>query len=166
MKVVLIGPRASGKTSVGRLLAERWGVPFSDSDAVVEISAGRTVAELLADGELRRWERDIFPGLLGKGEGVVALGGGAVLWDGLAAAVRGWAVVWLDADPAVLGDRIRHDPVERPSLTGAEPAEEVAQVMRERRPFYDALADLHIDTSRDDLETIAGRINELLKTQE
>lgn len=161
--VLLVGPRGAGKSTVGTLLARRLGLPFLDADREVEREAGRTVASLLADGTFRARERETLARLLPGPARVIAAGGGAVLWEGLLPASRGHEVVWLDAAPEILGERIRNDPAPRPSLTGAPAAEEIGRVAREREPLYRRIASFRIDTGRREprriVEEIVGNLS-------
>jgi len=163
VRVLLIGPRGAGKTSAGRDLALLLGVAFTDADEAVEGATGESVAVLLGRGEFRAAERAVLGRLLDATAGVLATGGGAVLWDGLAAAAEGWRVVWLDADVEVLRRRIRNDEKARPSLTGKEAADEIGDLVAARASRYAALAEVRVDTSADDSETVAARIGELLR---
>jgi shikimate kinase len=86
-----------------------------------------------------------------------------VLWDGFAAAARGWRVVWLDAAPAVLSERIRRDTRERPSLTGPPAAEEVEAVARSRAHLYAAVAWARVPTDRLAVDAVAGEIARLVR---
>ncbi|MHC4932020.1 MAG: shikimate kinase [Planctomycetota bacterium] len=160
--VVLIGARGAGKSTVGPLLARRLRLPFLDADDEVEREAGRTVAQLLEMGEFRHRERKTLRRLLGGAPAVIAAGGGAVLWEGFAEAVGRWRVVWLDAPTAVLRERIASDPIERPSLTGRRPSEEIADLVRERAPLYEAVAWRRVPTEESEPETVAERIEQLL----
>ncbi len=161
--VVLIGSRGAGKTTVGAILAGRMRLPFRDSDVVVGEETGKTIAELLSDGLLRVREAQVVARLLEGEPAVVAAGGGVVLWEGFSAAAENWHVVWLDAAADVLAARIAGS--DRPSLTGADIAIEIGQVARERARLYEAAAGHRVDTSRDDSETVAFRIYELLKDE-
>jgi shikimate kinase len=164
-RVVLVGPRGAGKSAVGPPLAARLGVSFLDTDRLVEEEARRPLAELWAAGEFRAREREVLARVLAGPPAVVAAGGGAVLWDGFAAAVRGWTVLWLDAEPDVLRRRIEGDPRPRPSLTGRAPGEEIAGVRRARAPLYAAVAWRRVTTDRLDPDTLAEGIAELLRTR-
>ena len=101
--------------------------------------------------------------LLAGPPGVVAAGGGAVLWDGLSKAAAGWRVFWLDADPKTLAQRVAG--TGRPSLTGRPPQDEIADIARERAALYDAVAEHRIDTTEGRSGTIAKRIDQLLKNE-
>jgi shikimate kinase len=163
-RVLLIGPRGCGKSTVGPILADRLAVAFVDADDAIEHETGRSIRELFERDEFRDAEAAVLARLLRGPPAVVAAGGGAVLWSGLAGAAQDWRVVWLDADPAVLARRIAGDDRDRPSLTGADPADEIAEVVREREPLYRAVAWKRVETDRDDSETVAERIAGLLRT--
>ena len=101
-RVVLVGPMGAGKTTVGRLLAERWGVPFVDTDDVVEQAEGRTVSDIFVDsGEehFRDLERAAVTRALAEHPGVLALGGGAVMSDETRAPTPRPASAWAPRDP-------------------------------------------------------------------
>lgn len=156
MRIALIGARGSGKSSVAQLLAAQLGLPCLDTDALIEAMSGRTIAQLFADGSFRERERAVVADALQIERGVVALGGGAVLDPGFAA--RGWIVIWLTAEPVVLAQRLRDDPVERPSLTG-EPADvEIGKVVSSRRDRYQALARYSVATDTLDVGGVVESI--------
>lgn len=142
MKLVLIGARGAGKTTVGRLIAERLGLPFLDTDALVEAAAGRPVPVLFAEeGEagFRRREREVCASLAGAA-GVIATGGGVVLDPANVAALRrGARVVWLAAPPEELAARCAGS--DRPPLTGLGALDEARTVLAAREPLYRAAAD-------------------------
>ncbi len=160
-RVVLVGPRASGKSTVGALLAARLAVSFVDTDRLVEEEAGRSIAEVWAD--FREREARVLDRVLKAGPAVVAAGGGAVLWDGFASAARGWTVVWLDAAPETLARRIRSDPRVRPSLTGRPPHEEIGDVVRSRAPRYAAVARIRVETDRLGADAVVEEIVHCLR---
>ena len=151
-----MGARGAGKTSVGRFLAARLGLPFVDTDAVVEARSGRTIPDLFREGAFRTWEREAVADAMGRPRGVVALGGGAVLDDAFDAA--GWTVVWLTAEPAVLAARVQADPTARPSLTGAPPHVEMSDVLAAREMRYAELAQLTIATDTLDVGAVVDAI--------
>jgi shikimate kinase len=160
-RVLLVGPRGAGKSTVGPLLAARLSVPFLDTDRLVEEEAGRTIAEVWAD--FRGREAKVLLRVLSGPPAVVAAGGGAVLWDGFRAAAAGWAVVWLDALPETLARRIREDPRTRPSLTGRPADEEIGEVARARAPLYAAVARTRVPTDRLGPDAVAEEILGLLR---
>jgi len=163
VRVALIGPRGAGKSVVGRALAERGGVSCVDTDRVIVQRAARSIAELFADGSFRERERFVVAEALRADCGVVALGGGAVLWDGLGEALEGWSVVLLLAEPLVLAQRIREDATDRPSLTGAPPDEEVESVLASRAIRYAALAGFSVATDNLDEGVVVEKILEWLR---
>jgi shikimate kinase len=140
--VVLIGMRASGKTTLGRALAERIGRPFTDLDEEVGRLSGRSAEALLRDeGEaaFRAVEARALAAAARLEDHVIATGGGAVLHGpAFAALAATGTVVWLAAAPGTLHARAAAAP--RPPLTAAAPAEEVAELLRRREPLYRAAA--------------------------
>lgn len=149
--VVLVGLMGSGKTTVGRRLADRLGRDFVDADAALVDVADRTIAEIFAtDGEerFRALEADVLEELLERHDPtVIASGGGVVLRDDSRERLRHPAVtvVWLDAGPAFLASRVEGKP-HRPLLATDEPARDVLERLhRERAPLYEEVADLRVD---------------------
>jgi len=161
VSLCLIGLRGSGKTTVGRLLAARLGLPFADADDEVERRAGLTVAEIFArcgERRFRELERETLLELLARDGLVLATGGGCVLDPDVRAALRRTGTtVWLDAAPAVRAERSAGSG--RPPLTawGGGPAEE-EQVAREREPLYRACAARRIATDRRTPEEVANDV--------
>ncbi len=142
MKVVLTGYRGTGKTTVGRLVADRLGLPFVDTDALVEARAGRSIPAIFAaEGEegFRDLEREVCAGLAAA-EGVIATGGGAVLDpENVEALRRGARVFLLEGPPEELARRCA--PGDRPALTALPPLDEVRTVLAARADAYRAAAD-------------------------
>lgn len=163
-RIVLIGSRGAGKSAVGPLLAARLGLRFDDSDRIVEERDGRGIAELLDAGAFRGIEEAVVAELLARRAGVIAVGGGAVLWPGFGGAAAGWTIVWLDARGEVLADRIRGSG--RPSLTGRPIDEEIVDIAKERAPLYAAVATRRIDTSELTPAQTADRIEKLLRNDD
>lgn len=147
MRVVLIGPRGSGKTTVGILLAKALGYGFIDTDLVVEEMEGTSIPVIFAErGEdaFRDAETEAIRTLPADGV-VVATGGGAVLRSKNVRALRtGSLTVFLDAEAPVLTARTTGS--SRPPLTGLSPAEEMDAVRTARLPLYRGAADLCVDT--------------------
>lgn len=146
--VVLVGMMGSGKTAVGRALAQRLEVPFLDSDAAIEEAAQATIAEIFArDGEpfFRSRESEVIARLLSGTPAVLSTGGGAFMQDRNRALIGSLAVsVWLNADLDTLWDRVRHKDT-RPLLRTADPKGTLAALYAQRVPVY-ALADLSVRT--------------------
>jgi shikimate kinase len=157
--IFLVGFMGSGKTAVGRTLAERLGIPFVDLDARVEAEAGKSVVALFQEeGEpaFRAREAHALRGLeLSFPQGVVVATGGGV---GADLDLQAWMAsrgrtVWLDASLAAIEARVRRDG-SRP-LYGDAPA--VAQLLEARRPAY-ARAEIRIDTTELDPAHAAAEI--------
>ena len=142
MSVILIGYRGSGKTTVGRLLAERRGVAFIDTDEMIVQFAGRSIAEVFrAEGEAgfrRREEQAIRMSTAQKGR-IISVGGGAVESKENRRLLRAYGtVVWLEAPPETLWERMQEDRTtgdSRPDLGGGG-LEEVREVLARRAPLY------------------------------
>lgn len=158
VKLVLVGARGAGKTTVGRHLAERLGTRFLDTDALVEAAAGRPVTAIFAEeGEagFRRRERAVCASLADV-DGVIATGGGVVLDPANVAALRRHArVIWLAAPPDELAARCAGS--DRPPLTGLGAEEEARAILTAREPLYRAAADHCAWTGcRDPAAVVAG----------
>lgn len=147
--VALVGTSGAGKTTIGRLLAERLGVAFVDVDAEIERRTGLEIRQIFAShGErhFRDLERDLTVDALGR-PGVVSLGGGAPMTPGVADALRRHRnVVWLQVDPLVAAARIGRDP-HRPLLGHGDVAATLAEMLAVRGPVYADVASLAIDTT-------------------
>lgn len=146
-RVVLVGPMGAGKTTVGRLLAERWGVGFRDTDHDVEQRAGRSVSDIFVDdGEaaFRELERQAVVEALRSHEGVLALGGGAVLDPATRDALAGHDVVFLRVGLSDAASRVGLG-VSRPLLLGNVRGR-MKQLLDERTPLYEAVARWTVDT--------------------
>jgi 3-dehydroquinate synthetase/shikimate kinase len=145
--VILVGLPGSGKSAVGRRLAQRHGATHIDLDEVIERQAGRKIPEIFADeGEAGFRERERAAVVsLGEPDGsaevkrVVATGGGAVLdprnrW----LLYRGRVPIWIDGRPEVLAQRLRRSPVVRPLVTGRDPIGSIRSLAAARQRFYAA----------------------------
>ncbi|MGI5272796.1 shikimate kinase [Nonomuraea sp. CA-218870] len=161
IKAVLIGPPGSGKTTVGRLLAERLGVTFRDTDADVEAAAGKPVSDIfIEDGEERFRELELAAvrRALEEHDGVLSLGGGAVLREETQALLDGRPVVYLQVGLA--------DAVQRVGLGSARPLlvlnprSRLKKLMEERRPIYERLAVLTVATDKREPAELADEIVE------
>jgi shikimate kinase len=144
---VLVGAPGAGKTTVGRLLAERLGVAFRDTDADVEVVAGKEIADIFyADGEqaFRALERSAVAAALAEHDGVLALGGGAVLAPGTRALLRGHHVVLLEVGLSAAADRVGLNRT-RPVLA-LNPRAQLRTLLEERLPLYREVAVLSVPT--------------------
>ena len=125
--LVLVGAPGSGKSTVGRALAEELGVSFRDTDADIEAAAGHSVHDIFVlDGEerFRALEQDAVRDALAEHDGVLALGGGAVLSEPVRQALRGLPVVWLQVDaPAAVEPPAPEAGKTKPEPEGGKKAE-------------------------------------------
>jgi len=160
-RLLLVGMMGAGKTTVGRIMADRLGCPYVDSDAEVAADTGRTAPEILAaDGEaaLRVAESAALREAVSRpAPVVVSVAGGAVLDAGNRALIRdSGTVVWLRAAPATLAERVG-DGAGRP-LLGRDPAAALIRLDEVRRPLYAEVADIVVDV--DDLtpEAVADQV--------
>ncbi len=148
--IVLVGFMGAGKTSTGRRLAQRLGLPFVDADSEIEAAAGMTIGEIFAkhgEPSFRDGERRVIARLLEEGPRVIATGGGAFLNEETRARIARRAVsVWLKADPDVLWRRVRKR-THRPLLQSPDPEKTLRDLLEQRYPYY-ARADVTV-VSRD-----------------
>lgn len=149
-KAVLVGLPGSGKSTVGRRLAKVLGLPLLDSDAAIEQTTGRTIADIFAtDGEqgFRRIEEEVIRSALQSHDGVLSLGGGAVTTPGVRAALAGHRVIYLEINAAE-GVRRTGGNTVRPLLAGGDRAEKFRALMSERAPLYRRVATMRVNTNR------------------
>jgi shikimate kinase len=156
MSLVLIGYRGSGKTTIGRKLAERLVWPFIDSDERIVAKAGKSIKQIFEEsGEegFRNLETKVIEELCDLPDHVLALGGGAVKRPENRSALRaaGHTVVYLSCKAEELHRRIQGDPktkLDRPNLTGLGGGlAEVEKLLAEREPLYREIDDLEVDVS-------------------
>jgi shikimate kinase len=171
--LVLIGYRATGKTSVGARLAEALHCPFVDLDQVLVREAGRSVADIVAQGgwgEFRRLEKELVARYRDSRGQVLATGGGVVLDpDNVAALRKNGILIWLNADPAAIQARLAQDQprdANRPSLTGGDTVQEVTAVLEERSPLYQAAAQMSVDTTHRSVSQVVKLVLAALKSEE
>jgi shikimate kinase len=165
MNLVLIGSRGTGKSTVARLLAEKLGWPWFDTDAVIEARAGKSIAEIFADeGEtaFRDWETLVVGELAARERCVLALGGGAVVRPANRGAIcRQGKIVWLQAPPETLWQRIQADQStagRRPNLTAEGGITEIIATLDAREAIYRECAHLEVDTQGRTPEEVAEAI--------
>jgi shikimate kinase len=171
--LVLIGYRATGKTAVGARLAARLNRPFVDLDQVLVQEAGRSIADIVAQGgwpEFRRWEKELVARYRHAQGQVLATGGGVVLDpDNVAALRENGIIIWLTADPAAIQARLAQDrprDANRPSLTGGDTIREVAEVLEQRFPFYQAAAQIIVDTTHRDVDQVVELVLAAVPSEE
>ncbi|MGD8227297.1 MAG: shikimate kinase [Desulfobacteraceae bacterium] len=154
MNIVLVGYRCSGKSEVGKALARELDKEFLDTDALIEEKAGLSIETMIsAEGwdHFRETEKRLVEEVSRRNDLVIATGGGIVMDEENVKNLKqnGW-VVWLKGEPEVLRGRMAKEQGSgnvRPSLTGADPLEEIKEVLSIRQPFYKRAGDLVVDTS-------------------
>ena len=160
LNIYLVGMMASGKSTVGPLLADALGYRFLDADAVIREVAGCTIPEIFdRDGEagFRQLERQVLKQLSQWHSLVVATGGGIVTVPANWGELRQGAVVWLDVDEAELLQRLQADSSGRPMLEGPDPQQRLLELLEQRRPLYDQ-ADLKITAGNGTPAEISKRV--------
>src|SRR6202171_2061993 len=149
-KAVLIGLPGSGKSTIGRRLAKAMAVGVLDTDAVIEGTTGRTIADIFSpDGEkeFRRIEEEAVLGALASHDGVLSLGGGAITSAAVREALTGQFVIYLEIS-ASEGVRRTGGNAVRPLFAGGDRAEKFGTLMTERVPLYRQAATLRVNTNR------------------
>jgi shikimate kinase len=163
-RVVLVGPPGAGKTTVGRLLAARGGVAFRDTDDDVVAAAGKPVADIFVDdGEaaFRVLERAAVAAALTGHDGVLALGGGAVLDEATRRRLAGHRVVFLDVGLSAAAARVGLNR-DRPLLLG-NPRAQLKRLMDERRPLYAEVATATVLTDGCSAAEVADAVEAALR---
>jgi shikimate kinase len=159
--IVLVGMMGVGKSSIGRRLGARLGVPFVDADSEIETAAGTTIADIFArhgEAAFRNGEARVIARLLESGPQVLATGGGAVMNADTRAAIKAKGVsIWLTADVDVLMRRISKRKHERPMLHTDDPTATLHQLLADRTPAY-AQSDLTVQSREVPHEAIVSEI--------
>jgi shikimate kinase len=162
--VVLVGPPGAGKTTVGRVLARRMGLVFTDIDALITERAGKSIGDMFTeDGEdvFRALERAVVAEALESTDGVLALGGGSVLAAVTRERLRGHRVVHLSVG---LADGIRRTGMSgaRPLLAGVNPRATFKALLDARAPLYREVATVVIDTNKRSANQVARAVLEAI----
>jgi shikimate kinase len=168
--IALIGFMGTGKTAVGKLLAEKLGKGFIEMDAMIEKKAGKPIPDIFRDeGEIafRELEINVTREVAGRNNAVIACGGGIVLnkinIDRLG---KECVIVCLAASLAVILKRTSTDKDGRPLLAVNDRTRQVKELMAFRRPYYERSADITVNTSRLTPSTIVRKIIEKVKEHE
>ncbi len=147
--IVLVGLMGAGKSTVGRRLARRLGLPFVDSDSEIEDAAGLTAGEVFqrfGESDFRDGERRVVARLANGPVRVIATGGGAFVDPTTRALLNERCItVWLDAPTDLLAERTARRPETRPMLKDGDRTATLARLIDERRPAY-AEAHIHIES--------------------
>jgi shikimate kinase len=164
-RIVLIGYRGTGKTTVAKQLALALGWDWVDADVEIELKAGRSIAAIFAEqGEpaFRDLESQTLARLLGRSKLVIAAGGGAVVrCENRKLLKRSHSVVWLQAAAETIWQRIQGDATtaaRRPNLTGLGGLPEVQTLLAQRTPWYAECASLAVDTDAKPIADICREI--------
>ena len=172
-RIILTGFRATGKSHTGRLLAERIGYRFIDTDERLASGIEGGISALVSRegwAAFREKERLLLAALADEEQAVIATGGGAILHQDEWRLLRADSlVVWLRADAETIRKRLQQDRATdtlRPTLTGAGALEEVDRVLAEREPLYREGSDLALDTMSFTPERIAAEIAAHLAAKE
>ncbi len=163
--IVLVGLMGAGKSSVGRRLAKRLGLPFFDADQEIENAAGCSIDDIFSrhgEAAFRSGERRVITRLLNGGGHVLATGGGAFMDPETRAAISEKAIsIWLNAELEVLLERVlrRHN---RPLLKQGDPEQILRGLIAERAPVY-ALADITVTSGEGPHEDVVEKIVQALR---
>ncbi|MGH6656185.1 MAG: shikimate kinase [Actinocrinis sp.] len=158
-RVILVGAPGCGKSTVGGLLAEQLGLPFRDTDADVEAITGMAIAELFVEkGEqyFRELETEAVRAAIDSHDGVLALGGGAVVREETRAALTGQRVAYLEVDAAEAARRVGMNTA-RPLLLGNVRGQ-LSQLLSNRKPLYEQVATITVSTVGREADEVAALI--------
>jgi len=168
--IVLIGFMGVGKTAVGKVLAEKLERSFVELDLLIEQKVGKSIPEIFQqEGEIafRELEMRVTEEVTNKKKAVIACGGGIVLnkinIDWLRKSAR---MVYLTASPGVILKRVANEEGQRPLLEVDNPTLAIQEMLSFRKPFYERAADIIIDTSKLDIDSVSKQIISKLKDDE
>ena len=165
MNIVLIGYRCSGKTEIGKMLVRELRRDFLDTDSLIEKNTGCSIEMIISRhgwDYFREIEKRLVKEVSRRDNLVIATGGGVVIDEENVKNLKenGW-IVWLKGESEVLKMRMDNEQKSnkiRPSLTGADPLEEIKQVVEVRTPLYEQAANLVVDTTTLSLMEVASSI--------
>ena len=165
MSIILIGMRGSGKTTIGKMLAQQLGMEFIEMDQQVEKRAGMSIADFVKQNgwyAFRDEESDLIKKLRGKNNCVVSTGGGVVVRDENVRILKTiGTIIWLEADVDTLITRIGED-TNRPSLSGKPMKDDMEITYLQRQSHYKEAADYSISTEGKLPEDIVNEIKKYL----
>lgn len=162
--IALIGFMGAGKSTVGKILAKKFGMKFADTDDLIVKKAGMSIQEIFrakGEPEFRKMEREIAERVIASSSHTVFSCGGGIILPGpnRKAIKKNSIAIWLWVQPETAAKRIGKDGERRPLLEGSgHPAEKARRIIMQRIPLYAQTADLVISTERKTPEQVAGRI--------
>jgi shikimate kinase len=166
MNIVLLGMRGSGKTTVGKILAQKMGRELIEMDELITRKAGLTIPEIVAKhgwGKFRDIEEEITGEVAGRDNIINASGGGVVTREKNAQKLKkNGILVWLQASVNTLVNRTGEDTGRPPLVEGKSRREDMELTLKERKPLYQQAADLTINTENKTPEEIADLVINLL----
>ena len=172
MHIILIGYRCTGKSSVGRKVAEKLELPFYDTDQMIADRIGKTIKAWVEEkgwASFRQEEKAVIKGIIPLEPGLISLGGGAVMDPEIREILRSMGlIVWLTAEVGTILTRMKSDPNNidnRPPLSDKDWETEVKDLMFQRSPVYRQLADFSLETDGKTVEVVTEELLELLKRQ-
>ena len=173
MKIILIGYRCTGKTSVGKKIAERLGIPFYDTDELIQSHTNKTIREIVEkDGwdAFRTEEKAIIKQFPSLTDGIIAAGGGAIMdAENRKALKNNGLCIWLIADVMTIVARMRNDratTAQRPPLSNGGLERETAEILEAREPVYQELADYIINTTGKGIDAVVDEVCSALDRHE
>lgn len=165
--IALIGFMGTGKTAVGKALADRLNKEFVETDALIEQKAGKSIPEIFQqDGEVafRELEIEVTKKVAENKNQIIACGGGIVLNKiNIDRLKKDSVIVYLMASPGIILKRVSEGGEERPLLKVANPALTIQELSKFRQPFYERAADIKINTSKMSIESVTEQIISKLK---
>lgn len=171
MNIYLIGYRCTGKSSVGKLLASKLGMKFTDADTEFVNRAKKSISEIVETSgwdEFRRIEKNIIREFSALEKHVFATGGGAVIdGDNVKHMKKTGIVVWLRATPLTIIERIKKDQGTkdlRPALSIKGTIDEIDEILPVRNRFYEEAMDYYVDTDYLDINDVCRDIIKLIET--
>jgi shikimate kinase len=162
--LVLVGSPGAGKSSVGRRVSERLGVSFLDTDHAIEAAAGMSVSDIfvsLGEEEFRRLEALAVAQAVADSDGVVALGGGAVMREETRKVLAGQRIIWLKVGVPDAANRVGLNQA-RPLLLGNVRGT-LSSLLEQRNPVYESLATAVVDTSGRNLREVTDAVLEIVR---
>jgi len=166
-RIVLIGFRGAGKSTLGILLSQRLGWDYISTDSQLEQQHHKTIAELVQESgwkKFREAEREIIKSLRNTIEAVIDCGGGIIEdpWN-MKLLESHSLIIWVDADLNDLMERIQNDRIERPLLTQKDMLADIRENYQRRRPLYDKYADFSVNSSHNSPEQLYQLIQKKLR---